>query len=150
MVSSLSSYPNYIPYYNELAGGSENAYVHAVDSNYDWGQDFYRLIEFIEEKDIQKINIDYFGGEDLDYWLKDRYQRINPREISRDFKNGVPLNQAGGGIQGWTAISVNQLMGGIAKPVANFKNQETGYYEWIQNYEPVGRAGKSIFIYYID
>ncbi len=150
LFSSLSSYPDYIPYYNELAGGSDKAYIHAVDSNYDWGQDFYKLVEFIEEKEINKIYIDYFGGEDLDYWLKDKYQRINPREISRDLKNGVPINEAGGGIQGWTAISINQLMGGIAKPVPNFINQETGYYEWIEKYEPVGRAGKSIFIYYID
>jgi len=110
----------------------------AVDSNYDWGQDFGRLVTFIEENNIQKIHLDYFGGEDPEYWLGDKYVRLNPREVAAT--NNIP--------QGWIAISLNQLMGGIAKPVKEF-DQEIGFYNWILDYEPVARAGNSIFIYNI-
>jgi hypothetical protein len=134
--SSLSTFPHYIPYYNELAGGTNKGYKIAVDSNYDWGQDFYRLLNFIEEKEINEIHLDYFGGEDPQYWLKEKYIELNPKEIKEPPK-------------GWVAVSLNQLMGGIAEPAPNF-NQETGYYQWLENYQPVARAGKSMFVYYID
>ncbi|MGB9762831.1 MAG: ArnT family glycosyltransferase [Minisyncoccia bacterium] len=134
--ASLSTFPYYLSYYNELAGGIKNGYKIAVDSNYDWGQDFYRLLQFIEKNKIEKIYIDYFGGEDLDYWLKDRYLLLQPKEIKKP-------------PQGWLAVSVNQLQGGLAKPVRGF-DQPTGYYKWLENYEPKARAGYSIFIYYLD
>jgi len=134
--SSLIAFPHYLSYYNELAGGTVNGYKIAVDSNYDWGQDFYRLLEFMKQNKIEKIYIDYFGGEDLDYWLKDRYILLKPKELKE-----LP--------HGWLAISVNQLQGGLAKPVRGF-DQPTGYYQWLENYQPVARAGYSIFIYYLD
>ncbi len=133
-ISSLLSFPNYIPYYNSLGGGTEYGYLSAVDSNYDWGQDFYKLVEFVEENEIDQIHLDYFGGEDPNYWLGDKYLRLNPREVTE-----LP--------QGWVAISVNQLMGGVAIPVPEF-DQETGFYDWLSEYEFKGRIGKSIFIYH--
>jgi 4-amino-4-deoxy-L-arabinose transferase-like glycosyltransferase len=38
-VSSLAVHPRYIPYFNELAGGSPRGYRWLADSNLDWGQD---------------------------------------------------------------------------------------------------------------
>ena len=134
--SSLSTFPHYIPYYNELAGGTDKGYKIAVDSNYDWGQDFYRLLSFIEEKEINEIHLDYFGGEDPHYWLGKKYVKLNPKEIKEP-------------PQGWIAVSLNQFMGGIANPAPGF-NQEAGYYQWLNDYKPTARIGKSIFVYYID
>jgi hypothetical protein len=135
-VSSLCVFPHYISYYNEAAGGAKNGSEYAVDSNYDWGQDFYYLLSFIEENNINKIYLDYFGGENLDYWLGNKYIKLNPKEIKEPLK-------------GWVAVSVNQLMGGTAEPVPGF-DQETGYYDWLDRYTPVARMGYSILIYYID
>lgn len=134
ITSSLSSFPHYLSYFNELAGGTKNGYKYAVDSNYDWGQDFYRLIGFVETNNIQKIYLDYFGGESPEYWLGQKYVQLNPKEIKEP-----PL--------GWVAVSSNQLMGGIAKPVPGF-DQQTNYYNWLDNYAFKARAGNSIFIYY--
>ncbi|MCH7605453.1 hypothetical protein IID24_05705 [Patescibacteria group bacterium] len=128
--SSLAAFPHYISYYSELVGG--NGYKVAVDSNYDWGQDFHRLRQFVEENNITEIHLDYFGGENPEYWLGNKY---------------IPLKREP--VKGWVAISVNQLVGGIAKPVPGF-DQPTGYYNWLGEQEPVAKAGKSIFIYYID
>ncbi|MFA5355180.1 MAG: glycosyltransferase family 39 protein [Candidatus Paceibacterota bacterium] len=133
--SSVSAFPHYISYYNELVG-SDTGYKYAVDSNYDWGQDFYRLLVFVEKNNIEKINLDYFGGENPEYWLKDKYVRLKPKEITEPPK-------------GWVAVSVNELQRGIADPVPGF-NQETGYYNWLKDKEPVAKMGYSIFVYYID
>lgn len=120
-------------------GALKKGYKVAVDSNYDWGQDFYRLLNFIQENNIQNINIDYFGGEDLDYWLANNYQRINPKKIATGEES----------VQGWLAVSLNQFMGGIAEPVKGF-GQESGYYRWLQEHDPVARVGRSIMIYHIE
>tara|TARA_Y100000310_G_scaffold341849_1_gene442449 strand:- start:5321 stop:7069 length:1749 start_codon:yes stop_codon:yes gene_type:complete len=132
--SALSAFPHYISYYNELAGGTDNGYKIAVDSNYDWGQDFHRLVTYVEEHSIKKIHLDYFGGENPAYWLGQRYTKLNP--------NNPPT-------EGWIAVSANQLMGGIAEPAKGF-DQETDYYNWLSSKEPVAKAGKSIFIYHVD
>lgn len=55
LFSSLSTFPYYLSYYNELAGGTAKGYKIAVDSNYDWGQDFYHLLAFVEKEKIEKI-----------------------------------------------------------------------------------------------
>lgn len=133
--SSVSAFPYYLSYYNEAAGGIKNGYKYAADSNYDWGQDFYRLLMFINENNIQKINLDYFGGESPKYWLGEKYIKLNPKESEKP--------------RGWVAVSLNQLMGGIAKPVSGF-DQETGYYGWLEDYTLKAKAGNSIFIYYKD
>jgi len=135
IVSSLSAFPYYLPYYNEVAGKTENGYLWAVDSNYDWGQDFYSLLAFIEKNDIQKIHLDYFGGENPEYWLKDKYIKLNPKEII-----------IGQEPKGWIAVSLNQFMGGVAKPAKNF-DQQVDYYAWLKDETPIARAGYSILIY---
>ena len=134
--SSLSTFPHYIPYYNELAGGTKQGHKIALDSNYDWGQDFYRFLSFVEEKKIDKIYVDYFGGEDPAYWLQEKYLKLEPKKITEP-------------PQGWIAVSLNQLMGGVAKPADGF-DQETGYYSWLEKETPVAKAGHSILIYYLD
>ncbi|MEK7519339.1 MAG: glycosyltransferase family 39 protein [Patescibacteria group bacterium] len=134
--SSILTFPHYLSYFNELGGGIKNGHKIAVDSNYDWGQDFYRLIKFVEENKIDKIYLDYFGGEESEYWLKEKYVRFDPKEMK-----GPP--------KGWLAVSSNHLMGGVAKPKKGF-DQETSFYDWLEGKEPFGRAGYSIFIYYFD
>lgn len=146
--SALAAFPYYIPYYNELAGGTGQGYKYAVDSNYDWGQDFYRLLAFVEQNNIDKIYLDYFGGENPQYWLGDKYIKLDSKKeqiLSAEQtppKNKIP-------VKGWVAVSANQLMGGLANPVAGF-DQETGYYKWLDQYTPVARIGYSIFVYRID
>ncbi|MER5469925.1 phospholipid carrier-dependent glycosyltransferase [Streptomyces sp. NPDC002685] len=48
-VSSLMTYPYYLPYSNEAFGGPEKTYLRLHDSNVDWGQDLGRLADRLEE-----------------------------------------------------------------------------------------------------
>lgn len=132
--SSLSSYPHYLSYFNEVAGGTDNGYKYVVDSNYDWGQDLKRLAKWVDANNIEKIKVDYFGGGDVGHYLGDKWERFDPLE---------------GPQKGWLAISVGPLQGGRGNPAPNF-SQPTGFYKWLNEYEPVDRAGKSIFIYHIE
>ncbi|MBI2624928.1 MAG: glycosyltransferase family 39 protein [Candidatus Nealsonbacteria bacterium] len=123
--SSVKAFPDYIPYYNELAGGTKNGYKIAVDSNYDWGQDFKKLVKFVEENNIKEMRLDYFGGEDPEYYLGAKYKKLDPKDLEETPK-------------GWIAISITQF-------------QNSSYYQsWLKNHDPVAKAGNSIIIYYIQ
>jgi len=133
----IAVYPSFLSYFNELAGGPENGYIYTVDSNLDWGQDLKRLTKWVEEQKIDKIYIDYFGGGDAKYYLKEKFA---PWWDTRDPKE---LPKAS-----YLAVSATFLQGGRGEPTPGF-NQPTGYYRWLDNYEPIAKIGNSIFVYYI-
>jgi len=135
---TIKIYPHFLAYFNELAGGPSNGYKYVTDSNLDWGQDLKRLAQFVQENNIKTIYIDYFGGDSPKYRLKDKYQSWwgdrDPKEL--------PPNS-------WLAVSATFLQGGRGWPVPGF-NQKTGYYNWLNQYEPVTVIGHSIFVYNIE
>jgi len=54
-------HPEYIAYFNELAGGVDGGRAHLLDSNLDWGQDLHELKHFLEEHPIPSMTLAYFG-----------------------------------------------------------------------------------------
>ncbi|WUO34536.1 phospholipid carrier-dependent glycosyltransferase [Streptomyces sp. NBC_00286] len=46
-VSSLRTFPYYLPYSNEAFGGTAKTHLHLHDSNVDWGQDLGRLADHL-------------------------------------------------------------------------------------------------------
>jgi 4-amino-4-deoxy-L-arabinose transferase-like glycosyltransferase len=137
IVAVVQIYPNFLAYFNELIGGPTNGYKYVTDSNLDWGQDLRRLADFVEENNIDKIYLNYFGGGSPAYYLGDKYQEWDPKQKP----DQLPPNS-------WLAISANELQGGRAIPTKEY-NQKTGYYNWLNQYEPVTVIGHSIFVYHI-
>lgn len=131
--SSITVFPHYLSYYNELVGGPKNGYLYAVDSNYDWGQDLKYLAEFVRKNNIKKIYVDYFGGDDPKLRLGNKYTPYNPDS------NYKPPH-------GWLAVSSHFLMTESGLPAKNYQGK-SGQYRWLLRYRPVARAGYSIFIY---
>ena len=72
-------------YFNEIVGRPDQGYLYTVDSNLDWGQDLKRLVKWTDEKGVDKIYVDYFGGADAKYYLKDKFMpwwgTRNPKEL---------------------------------------------------------------------
>ena len=137
--SSLSIFPHYLAYYNELAGGPDNGYKIAVDSNLDWGQDLKRLDIWMQDNGVNKIYLDYFGGGDPAYYLGDKY-------INWDNNNQSFLELPKGS---YFAVSANQMQGQRAKAVMGY-DQPTNKYNWLDQYEPpLTKIGYSIFVYQI-
>ena len=145
-VSSLSVYPYYLTYYNELAGGAQSGYQVAVDSNYDWGQDLKRLAKWVNDNKVNTIYVDYFGTADLDYYLKGKY--VHWMGSSWWIDSGW---QNTGKVPGGTyfAVSATFLQEGRATPTSIMDSRGSEY-KWLDDYRPVARIGNSIFIYYIN
>jgi Dolichyl-phosphate-mannose-protein mannosyltransferase len=55
--SSLAAYPDYLPYFNEIAGGSSHGIEWLDDSNVDWGQDLIQLRTFLAARRITDAKI---------------------------------------------------------------------------------------------
>ena len=49
-VSSLRTFPYYLPYSNEAFGGPAKTHLRLHDSNVDWGQDLGRLADRLQER----------------------------------------------------------------------------------------------------
>ena len=58
---TLRLYPYYFTFFNELAGGPERGRYILSDSNIDWGQDLVGLKHYVDERQIDRIKLSYFG-----------------------------------------------------------------------------------------
>jgi len=135
--SIIRIYPNFLAYFNQLAGGPDRGYLYVVDSNLDWGQDLKRLTKWVDDNNIEKIYVDYFGGSDVKYYLKEKSVPWWGTNDPKEFPKGNYL-----------AVSATFLQGGRGKPVHGF-TQPYGYYYWLEKYTPVTKIGYSIFVYFI-
>jgi hypothetical protein len=133
--SIASIYPHFLAYFNELTGGPDKGYIYVVDSNLDWGQELKRLNQWVNQKGIDKIYLDYFGGADPNYYLKDKYNGWWCERPSSELPKGSYL-----------AVSATFLQNGRGKPVSNF-SQTKNCYKWLDDYQPVEKIGYSIFIF---
>ena len=139
IVSVIKSFPYFLSYFNELIGGPKNGFLYTTDSNLDWGQDLKRLALWVEKQKIEKIYLDYFGGGDPSYYLKEKYLPWNGKNDPSLLKKPAFL-----------AVSVNSLQSGRALPGKNF-NEDTLFYYWLFKYEPpVYKVGYSIFVYFLE
>jgi hypothetical protein len=138
IISSLGCFPHFLAYSNELTGGPDKTYIYTVDSNLDWGQDLKRLEKWVDEKGIDKIYVDYFGGGDAEYYLKEKYAPWWGNRDESEFPKGNYL-----------AVSATLLQSGRGIAGPGF-NQPTGYYRWLDKYKPVTKIGYSIFVYQIN
>jgi hypothetical protein len=137
-ISVVSIFPHFLAYFNELAGGPDNGYLYVVDSNLDWGQDLKRLNTWLDDNGVNKIYLDYFGGGDTEYYLKQKFLpwwgERNPQELPKG---------------SYLAVSASQLQGGRGIAVKGYDGP-TGYYNWLNSYTPVAKIGYSIFVYRVD
>ncbi len=133
-------YPHFLSYFNQFAGGINDGYHYAVDSNYDWGQDLKRLAKWTNDNDIKKIGVDYFGGGNPKYYLGDKV------EYWQSAKNNPKYESIE-----WLAISVNTLQNAFGKLHPGQSRNPEDEYQWLKEiknpYQPDFKAGKSIFIY---
>ena len=91
--SSLLSHPDYLPYFNALAGSHpENI---AVDSDLDWGQDLNRLSHRLKELGVKQVTL-------LTPYLADYEKEHGFPHLVEDMDYVTPS-------PGWTAISVSYL-----------------------------------------
>lgn len=138
---SLIAWPFYLASFNELVllrpsphpGLAASGANWATDSNLDWGQDLKRLAHFVEENNIDRIAVDYFGWAPSTYYIQDA-------EV-------IPWNTTKGQPEGWFAVSATFKQESCARPTKGFDRNTTGYC-FLQNHDPVTIIGGSIYVYH--
>lgn len=116
--SSLLSHPDYLAYFNELAGSQPEKIL--VDSDLDWGQDLKRLAARLREVGATDVTFDPYMPGDVEKELGfPRIHRMNPDAPS----------------PGWNAIGAMLW-------------KEAGLIHWPDRIPPQERVGKSIFLWY--
>lgn len=59
--SSVSAFPNYIAYANELWGGPSQTYKYLTDSNSDWGQQLKSVKRYLDQRGVKDCWFLYFA-----------------------------------------------------------------------------------------
>lgn len=122
--SSFTAHPDYLAYFNVLAGNRPEKNFN--DSDIDWGQDLKRLATTLKNRRIKELAICYNGSADLDKLGLPPRQELIPYQKTT----------------GWIAVSLLCLHTGTRKPPYD-------QYSWLEAYQPVEQVGKSIKLYYI-
>lgn len=148
ITSSLLAYPHSLSYFNEAAGGPENGHEHLIDSNIDWGQDLIFFREWLEDHpEAAPLGFAYFGRYDprhldIEYTLPP--QGLTPADWATSPKLGPQ--------PGHYAVSVN-FMRGVSFPAQDGQGRmhliPPREYEYFLRFQPIAKAGYSIYIYRI-
>ena len=92
ILSPLSYYPNFLAYISEYGPGRDRGSEVLVDSSLDWGQGLLQLREYLDEHDIERVYLSYFGsarpdGYGIDYVPLHSFFPLAPSALS---KPGMP------------------------------------------------------------
>lgn len=125
-------HPDYLTFFNSIAGGPGGGADWLIDSNLDWGQDLYRVPEVARRlKGDKPIRLLYFG-------------HVDPRLYGIRFQlmPATPVKDV-------IAVSENFLRGytyAAPSPEGNFVNIDGRRAEWLRGRTPVARLG-SILVF---
>lgn len=136
--SSLSVYPHYLAYFNELVGGPKNGYKILTDSSLDWGQDLKGLKRWMDENGVRTIQLGYFGTADP------KYYGINAVYLPGSILfSSQPVGKSEE-VPEYLAVSATYIYGvHSGKPLKEF-------YKPLRFRKPIATIGHSIFIYRLD
>ena len=129
--SSALSHPDYLAYFNILAGREPEKIL--VDSDLDWGQDMKRLAARLKELDVQELAFDPFNG-----------AYIEDLQAAHQFPPILPLDPNGPS-HGWNAASLTMLK---LWRLGTFRaNPPVGL--WTDRIPPTERVGKGVLLWYV-
>jgi hypothetical protein len=124
--TSALSHPDYLPYFNALAGGHPEEI--AADSDLDWGQDVQRLGDRLRELGARHVAFTPFGHLDL---AQHGFPAVEPNN---------PITPS----PGWNAVSVTILKDDRFGLEGNRPDMKL----WPDKIEPREKIGKGIWLWY--
>jgi 4-amino-4-deoxy-L-arabinose transferase-like glycosyltransferase len=126
-VSSLKAAPDYIAYFNELAGRDPSRIL-VAGCDLDCGQDLFRLSQALRQRNISHLNLAVWTSADVSQMNLPSFETLPPSQP----------------VTGWVAISLRSLRLGDVF--------HTSYppdaFAWLNQREPVDKIGKTILLYY--
>ena len=134
VVGSATTFPHYLAYFNEFAGGHGERCL--VDSNCDWGQDHITLRRFMRREGIERVHLATFGRVDAAVYGVE-YDTLRPNEP----------------VTGDVVISINLYSGLSFMTPDNGRDPivaRSGAYAWLREHKPVHRIGGSLYYFRIE
>lgn len=122
--SSLRAHPDYLAYFNLLAG--KEGSVIAADSDLDWGQDLKNLAEACRRRGIDKLSLQYNGSKGIDLSSFDLPQTFVFPAYERP--------------EGWVAVSRQKILLGTGVPPYD-------QFAWLAGEKPVEEIGSSMLLF---
>lgn len=131
VATAVLTAPHHLAYFNELAGASDHHRRLLLDSNLDWGQDLGRLKTYLDDNNVERISLGYFGHVDpdlygIDYDLPLDAPAPGRYALSANFLAGYPY-----------AITYGERMVGV----------RPGAWSWLDRLPPIARVGRSIYVF---
>ena len=127
--SGMSAFPNYIPYFNEMAGGVVGGAALLDDSNIDWGQGLKQAREYIRAKQLVSPTIyafDPFDGPGTEYY-------------------GLPRNLRGADV--FQRLLLHRPEQGTYIISAHYVTRMSHVNPAWKLYKPIDRIGESLWVY---
>jgi hypothetical protein len=129
-VSSAAAHPDYLAYFNELAGSHPERIL--VDSDLDWGQDMARLAAELQRRRVPYFHMAcLYTGDDTRLGLP-AWDSLEPYQP----------------VTGWVAVSHTMLQN-YGWMASQQRGRQDLAFAWLDRYQPAGRVGKSILLYHI-
>ena len=128
-VTSLVSHPDYLAYFNALAGSKPENFL--VDSDLDWSQDVKRLALRLKEVGAREVYFNQYAPGDLQQLFG--FPPIRPLDVN-------------GPGPGWNAISITPMKYGLFGGDRYLYDRGTTF--WPEQVQPIERIGSGILLYY--
>ena len=125
LVASARAHPDYLAWFNELAGPHPERIL--VDSDLDDGQDLKRLADTLRARHVPSVSLAYAGSATV---AEHGLSPIHWLEPHRP-------------VTGWVAASLYSLkLGSLDRPGHDD-------FAWLERYRPIAVVGRSIWLYYV-
>ena len=122
ILTGIIVFPNYIPYFNQIAGGSANGIRYLADSNLDWNQNIIRFGQYAKEEKINRIYTLCWDLESFQYY-----------GVKSNILPNFPVN-------GVVVICAQQLV----VPPEGFD------FNWVLRYPPDKIIGHTLYVWRFD
>ncbi len=139
--SSLSVFPDYLAFFNELGGGAGKGHKILLESNLDWGQDLKGLKRWMENNSLKKIQFLYFGFHDA---RAPRYYGIDAMYLPGSWVSDSDIASQKPPFPSFLAVSANHLYEYL------LQRGERELVKTLQQIDPVASIGYSIRVYNVE
>ena len=154
-VGTMLCSPNWLSYFNMVAGGPRNDYRVLCDSNVDWGQDLPAVKHWLEmhPEAKQNLHMAFFGS--FDPASLGVSYRLPPTLKTTGIDPWGSIEQVNVLEDGWYIVSKNYLLG-HPMPAPDGRNRlvfsepsDAGF-SYFEQLEPLETIGNSMFVFKID
>lgn len=122
MTESLWIFPDYLMYFNQIAGGPNNAWKWSVIGD-DWGQDFLPLKKYLKENKIKEFYLVDFKASRLRYFERD----------------GIKMKKL--------ECQEKPIGGVVSVRILDLAIDKNNCYQWLEEFKPIKKTGYSIWVY---